>query len=88
MLPAYFLKGMKIVIDADVSQVAEFMMRNVDGSRLCRVAHALAELSDLVWKAEDTQPTERRVPFKIERGNDSARNYAVASPLPATTLQD
>jgi hypothetical protein len=79
---------MKIVVDADVSQVAEFMMRNVDGSRLCRVAHALAELSELVWKPEDTQPAERRLSFKIERGDDLTKSRAVESQPPATTLQD
>jgi len=79
---------MKIVVDTDVSQVAEFMMRNVDGSRLRRVAHALAELSELVWKPEDVQPSEKQRSFKIERGNDSARNRAVESQPEATTLRD
>jgi hypothetical protein len=83
----YFLKGMKIVVDADVSNVAEFMMRNVDGSRLQQVAHALADLSDLIWTPEDVRPSTTRRVFRVERGDDSARNRAAVSPLPATTLQ-
>jgi hypothetical protein len=39
---------MKIVLDADVDKVAEFMMRNLKARDLRRVAHAVAQIADLV----------------------------------------
>lgn len=43
---------MKIVIDSDVSKVADFMLNNVRAAELNRVAHAIADLADFVWKPE------------------------------------
>ena len=62
---------MKIVVDSDVSKVAEFMLRNVKARNLQRVAHALSELSDLVWKPEfyEDAPVRRRL-FSLDSDDD------------------
>ena len=79
---------MKIVLDSDVAKVAEFMLRNVPASDLQRVAHGLSELADLVWKASDIEPSQKRRIFKIERDGNVIRNSDVVQQQPATTLRD
>lgn len=71
---------MKILIDGDVAQVAEFMMQNIRARELRRVAHALVQVADLMW-TDCIQP-EQIHSFRLERdGNRAASRPLVASPL-------
>ncbi len=40
---------MKLVVDKDVAKVAEFMVLNIPGTKLQRVARALVQLGELIW---------------------------------------
>jgi hypothetical protein len=52
---------MKITFDPDVADVASFMLSRVESRRLHQVAHALAQMADLVWRPElyDIDPDKR-----------------------------
>jgi hypothetical protein len=73
---------MKITFDRDVADVANFMLRHVESRRLHRVAHALAQMADLVWRPElyDIDPDKR--PFRVFR-EDGPRPSELQRPLAA-----
>lgn len=59
---------MKILIDSDVTKVADFMVNNVRAAELNRVAHAIADLADFVWKPEYI--ARERKPFFLKWADD------------------
>ncbi len=61
---------MKIILDPDVSKVAEFMMRNVKARDLRRVARALAQMADLVWQPELLDLSARLRPFTLSLSDE------------------
>jgi len=56
---------MKILIDADVAKVAEFMMRSIPGTRLQPVACAVARLANCLWS--EYYDGKQLMAFEIER---------------------
>ncbi len=60
---------MKLVLDEDVNKTAEFMMQEVDARKLCFVAHALAEIADLLW-AHYASENECAQVVKVVRADD------------------
>jgi hypothetical protein len=73
---------MKIVIDSDVSKVADFMLNNVRAAELNRVAHAIADLADFVWKPEYI--ARERKPFFLKWADEikapESRQLLVSKP--------
>jgi hypothetical protein len=40
---------MKVVLDADVEKVMQFMQREIQGEKLLFVARAIAKVAELAW---------------------------------------
>ena len=65
---------MKIVIETDVAQVAQFMMDNVKPQHYRRVAHALVMLAEMFWTEEHfNKPVNEVLSFHL----DSERSMAI-----------
>jgi hypothetical protein len=47
---------MKVVVDADVQAVLEFMWASVPATRVVRVAQAIPELARLLWTDDPQEP--------------------------------
>ena len=62
---------MKIVVDADVSNVAEFMIRNVPAAKLQSVARSISQLGDLLWAHHATPIVKPLRAFKLEQDDPS-----------------
>jgi hypothetical protein len=74
---------MTITFDSDIKEVARYMLQHVQARRLHKVAHALAQIADLVWRPEvyDIAPYKRT--FRIDMEYD-LRPSESRSPLNAT----
>jgi len=74
---------MKILIDDDVALVADFMLRNVRGTRLQCVAHAISAMADMVWI-----PDERtRSCFRVRRDENLVSRPGSEQPQESTQLR-
>jgi hypothetical protein len=80
---------MKLILDADLAKVAEFMLRNVEARRLLTVALALGQLANLCWTPESFDSSEPRL-FNLEVYDLDAivRSSVPASSLAATSEVD
>jgi hypothetical protein len=57
----------QLIIDNDVEKIIEFMMREIGVVKLCGVAHAVAQIGDLIWAQYSDQPIQ---PIIIERRSE------------------
>jgi hypothetical protein len=71
-------------IDPDIEQVLEFMQNNLKGCKLVAVAHAVAQLSDLLWARHQNpiDDTARLRPFAfLTGGGDFKQSLETGSVL-------
>lgn len=79
----------RIQIDRDVEQVLIFMQRNIRANKLLPVAHAIAEISDVLWGHFIKQSVPEFCPFLFVEGNDNFKSASdVSGQLPDARLLD
>lgn len=74
---------MKITIEHDVAKVAEFMVGNLRAHDLHRVALAIADLADFIWKPDYID--NPRKPFRLIWAEDIA-TFESQQPSASTIL--